>query len=276
MLTEGLFTWWNAVYSLPLAFVLVFLTITSAVSLAGGAVGELGQGHADAGAEHDAGLGSDHQPELDAHAEVDADADLDVDAHVHVEADADLDHDLDLDHDGEITPVERAVHVAHGHSTPGDHGMLVSALVMIGAGRAPMMMLLQILLLLWGLIGIGLHGALHAAGPAALLWSVPATFLLSVLGTRGFAGLFGRFFKQKESYALRRNEMVGRIGRVVYPVSAEAGTVHLRDRYGTLHRVRARTEHGQLESGREIIIVGYDPKSSLYQVDDSSKFVERA
>ena len=43
-----------------------------------------------------------------------------------------------------------------------------------------------------------------------------------------------------DALAVRRNQLVGRPGSVVFPVSSEEGTVHVRDEYGTLHRVRAR------------------------------------
>jgi hypothetical protein len=58
-------------------------------------------------------------------------------------------------------------------------------------------------------------------------------------------------------------------------VSPEAGTVSVRDQHGTLHRVRARSTDGELDSGRQIIIVGYDPGGKVYQVDDASTFVDR-
>jgi hypothetical protein len=62
---------------------------------------------------------------------------------------------------------------------------------------------------------------------------------------------------------------------VVYPVTAEEGTVHVRDEHGTLHRLRARSEVGRLESGQEIVILGYDPERKIYQVDDAAAFVDR-
>ena len=40
MKLDWFFNWWNAVYAVPLAFVLIFLTVTSLVSLVGGAFGE--------------------------------------------------------------------------------------------------------------------------------------------------------------------------------------------------------------------------------------------
>jgi membrane protein implicated in regulation of membrane protease activity len=240
------FAWWNAVYTIPLAFVLVFLTITSLMSLVGGAF--------------DA---ADHN------VEVDADTDVDLDAHV------DVDSELDLDADGHISSVEHATGLAHGQ--PGaDHGLFISALVALGVGRAPLVMLLQILLLMWGVIGFSLHQAAGVREPSALLWSLPTTFVLSVLLTRGIAQAFSRFYNPFETAAVKRHQIVGKTGTVVYPVDAEQGTVNVRDEFGTLHRVRARTQHGELDSGKQIIVIGYDPDQKLYQVDDASTFVDRA
>lgn len=258
----SLFTWWNAIYSLPLAFVLLFVTITSVVGLLGGVFGGITHiGHG-AGAHTDA---STHvEAHHDIHHEVDAGVGLHTDADAHLDADADLHADV-------------AAH-QHDHGLqhhPGGHEGIGAALVFLGVGQAPLVMVLQVLLLLWGLIGIGLHRAMHVGGPIALLWSLPLTFLLSVLGTRLFASLFGRFFKPIETSVVRDDELVGRLGKVVYPVTADQGTVHVRDQYGTLHRLRARSSHGRLESGQEIIVLGYDPARRLYQVDDSSAFVDR-
>jgi membrane protein implicated in regulation of membrane protease activity len=137
------------------------------------------------------------------------------------------------------------------------------------------MLTLQVLLLLWGLIGIGLHQVASAAGPTTLLWSVPVTLVLSLLGTRSFASLFSRVFRNLEQPGVKRSDLVGRTGQVVYSVTAEEGTVHVRDPHGALQRIRARCPHGALEPGRQIIVLGYDPQRSLYEVDDASEFVDR-
>jgi len=257
MPVQWLFEWWNAVYTLPLAAVLVLLILTSLISLAGGALGQL--------SEADGGVEADH------------DADLHLDADTDVDGDLEVDGDVDLDGDGDGDVVDRAIAASHGHPSPeAGPGFLISALVTLGVGRAPLVMVLQVLVLFWGFLGLTLHQTLRVDSPAALLWSAPVTLVLSVLATRTFAGAFGRVFKGFETSAVRRHQIVGRTGRVVYTVSHDAGTVTVRDEHGTLHRVRARTEHQRLESGREIIILGYDPKTQVYQVDDVAAFVDRA
>jgi len=252
---EWLFQWWNAVYSVPLAFVLVFLTITSLVSLVGGTLGELT--HGDADVDHDVDVGHDVAHDVD----VGHDIDTDVDVHADVDAEAD-------------------VH-GNGHAHPAgahhaDPGPILSGLMFIGVGKAPMVLVLQVFLLLWGLTGLILHQLANVIGPGALLWSLPITLLVSVLGTRSFALVFARCFKPYETASVRRDQIVGRTGHVVFPVTEEEGTVHVRDQHGTLHRLRARSGQGRFESGQEIIITGYNAQDRIYQVDDATAFVDRA
>ncbi len=236
MSLEWFFTWWNAIYSVPLAFDLLFLTITSVLSLLGVAVGELFQLHADL--EHDLG----------------------------VDGDADLDADVGVDADGH----------PDGGDADGPHHPMLAGLLFLGAGHIPVVMLLQTFLLLWGVIGMGLHGALREWGPPALVVSLPLTGVLSALGTRLFARMCGRFFKMHESSAVRHEELIGRTGRVVYAVTPEAGTLHVRDRHGTLHRVRARTARGELAPASEAIVVNYDAVRRVYEVEDARLFAEPA
>lgn len=240
MQLEWLFRWWNAIYSIPLAVVLVFLTVTSVVSLVGGAIES---------ASHD------QAGDVDVDADVDADVDVDVDA--------------DVDADVEGHPAH------HGHGHHHGPGLGVAFLAFIGVGKAPFLLTFQILLLLWGLIGLGMHQALRAAGPFALAWSIPTTAVLSLVGTRVFTALFARAFRDFELEAVKRNDLVGRTGQVVYSVNDEEGTIHVRDREGGLQRVRARSSQGPFAPGTQVIVLGYDPERSVYEVDDSSGFVDR-
>lgn len=239
MTVNWLLAWWNAIYTLPLAVVLVFLSVTSIVSLAGGAFG--------GGSDQDAEVNPDHEVEVDQ--DVDVDHDLDTDHDIEGDLDGDGDHDF--------------------------HDVMLGALAALGAGRMPLLMLLQVLLLFWGLTGTLLHQAAGAAGPGVLLWSIPVSLVVSAVGTRGIAQAFGRFLRKVETRAVAQSAIVGRSGRVVYAVTRDEGTVSVTDEHGTLHRVRARTGQGRLDSGEEIVIIGYDPLTRLYEVDDPRAFLER-
>jgi membrane protein implicated in regulation of membrane protease activity len=101
------------------------------------------------------------------------------------------------------------------------------------------------------------------------------TLLFSVLGTRLFALGFGKIFRPFETAAVKKDALSGRTGKVVYTVDSDSGTIHVRDTHGTLHRVRARSQYGALETGTEIVVLGYDPQQQVYEVDDAVAFVHR-
>lgn len=232
-----LFAWWNAIYSVPLVFVLVLLTVTSVVSLVTGGIGEHHEG------AHDS---------------------------------AELDHageaEVDLHHDGTGDGVG---HASHGNGHHGEPGPLLSVLMLLGVGKAPLMLVLQVLVLLFGLIGISLHRLSGAGGPLALVWSLPLTLLLSAGATRAFAHTLARFYRPVDTQSLKQEQLAGRTGRVVYPVNADSGTIHVRDGYGTLHRVRARSRGAVLPSGSEVVVLSWDPQRQVYEVDDPAAVLRR-
>jgi membrane protein implicated in regulation of membrane protease activity len=229
MTWRDLFEWWNAIYSVPLIFALLYLTVTMVT-------GSLLEG---AGALHHLG----------------------VDAAVDAEGVP-----------GEASSLEGA-HLSSEHEGDG-HG-LGSALLFLGVGRAPLTLVLQCLLLLWGAVGLAIHLSVGNGGPGWLLLSVPLSLVGSMLGTRALALAFSRLYRAAGTSALSRSEFVGTTGRVVYPVSTEEGTIHFRDPHGTLHRVRARSERERIEAGQDVIIVGYDPGQNVYVVDDAERFAHR-
>lgn len=254
---DWLFLWWNAIYAVPLGIVLVLLLVTGVVSLAGG-----GFGH-DHGSAHVEGSGVVNATDGAGHIE----GGMQYDAAGHgPHCDGAAFHE---------------VHGVAGHAatdTHADHDWegVQTFLVLLGAGRAPLMLILQVLVICWGATGLLLHDWADAAGPFALLWSVPISGVVALCLARGMAEVFGRAFPQDESSALQRDQLVGRVGTVVYTVTESSGTVNVRDEYGTLHRLRAHTPEGALAAGREVIVLGYDPASNVYVVDDSSAFVGRA
>jgi membrane protein implicated in regulation of membrane protease activity len=250
---RDLFHWWNAIYSVPLLFALIYLGVSLLLGTLAG----------DHDAEHDA------HAEADAHADVHADAGVDHDAAV----DADADHDLEAGHDVAHGAGHADAHHGHPHHHGGDSPLL-DVLAFLGVGRAPLGLVLQIFMVVWGVVGLSIHSMVGAGSPLWLALSAPLSLVLSAVATRGLAFAFGKVVR-KETYALARSEFVGTTGRVVFPVTAEEGTIHFRDRHGTLHRVRARSQHERLESGQEVVILGYDPAQNVYQVDDAVAFVRR-
>ena len=259
---DWLFLWWNAIYAVPLGIVLILLLVTGMISLAGGGFGHdhsggvNGSHGADAGhlhGSHEAGAG-------DAHVSHGADAGAGQGSHGATAPHPDFNGGVHAGRDGHPD-----------HEWEGIQPLLS----LLGAGRAPLLLILQVLVICWGATGLLLHDWANAAGPLALLWSVPVSGLAALCVARGMAEIFGRVFPQDESSALQRDQLVGRIGTVVYTVTESSGTVNVRDEYGTLHRLRAHTPEGALATGREVIVVGYDPGANVYVVDDSTTFVGR-
>jgi membrane protein implicated in regulation of membrane protease activity len=76
-----------------------------------------------------------------------------------------------------------------------------------------------------------------------------------------------------ESSAVTQSAIVGRRGKVVFAVSADAGTVHVCDAHGTLHRVRARSEQGPLPAGTEVVVVAFEPTQRLFRVAHPETYV---
>ncbi len=222
-----LFEWWNAVYALPLALVLVLLVVTGILSLAGGVFGD---------------SDTEHHHETQDGSEIESDA------------------DTEMEHDREI----------HGGDHSADHGAgglaEVLAATFFGAHSIPVFLMLQIWLLLWGLIGLSLHRIAGATGPATLIWSVPVTLISSLAVARSLAVLARRWFHPYETSAVRRDQIVGRHGKVVFAVTDSEGTIHARDEHGTLHRIRARSSGERLEAGEEVVILGVEGGSGVYQV----------
>jgi membrane protein implicated in regulation of membrane protease activity len=186
-----------------------------------------------------------------------------------------LDHGPDLVAAGDVAHAHD-VEAGHGHGETAD-GMLHHLFGLFGVGHAPISLIVQVWVLLWGAIGLGVNSMLSRTLEPGLLVAVsaPITFVVATVLTRTLAVLVGRYLPPVQSFAWSREQFVGKLGEVIYPVSPEAGTVHLRDGTGTIHRVRARSSQETLEPGRRIIVLGYDPAQDLYTVDDAVKFAER-
>lgn len=162
-----------------------------------------------------------------------------------------------------------------GPGAPGSHhgqpevrsapGVGQQLLGFIGIGRAPLTIVLGSLLIGWGLFGMAVTDFLqHGLHLPPVLFVAPSLAVAAV-GALLFARLFGelaaRLMPQDESYAIPREGLLGQTGKVVYPVSATGGRVHVYDQFRTLHVSFARAAPGQpaIEKGAEVIIASIDP-----------------
>ena len=218
-------------------------------------------------------LGLSHDGDTDADAdvdgEVDADADIDTDIAIHHDLDHDIDHDIghDLDQD-----VDHDLDPTAEHDMSRDSLSGFSWLAFIGIGKAPLMVVILIVLMTTGLLGWFLNGlAIGVLGvfPGLLLL---ATLLVSLaagsLVTSRVTRFIGRVLPPVNTTATRAQALVGKPGTVISPfVDGRYGMVHLRDDGGTLISLFAITEDEKpVARGESVILLSYDAAQRRYLV----------
>ncbi len=197
------------------------------------------------------GLSHDNDADIDADADVDVDvdADLDADADIDADADADLDHEMD-----------------HGSESG------LSWLAFIGFGKAPLMVVLLILLFSMGLLGWLVNGVIlgiFGVFPGLLmLLSGLVSMAIGVFITSRITVLIARALPPISSTATKAHAMVGMNGTVTSPfVDAKYGMLHLRDEGGTLVSLFAVTEDEKpIPRGESVILLAYDSVQKRYIV----------
>jgi membrane protein implicated in regulation of membrane protease activity len=222
-------------------------------------------------------LGLSHDGDADADADADMDGDIDADADMDIAIHHDLDHDFDHDIDHDIDQ-DLDHDVDHDLDHDADHDMSRDALsgfswlAFIGIGKAPLMVVLLIVLMTTGLLGWFLNGlAMGFLGffPGLLLLG---TFFVSLaagsLVTSRAARLIGRALPPVSTTATRAQALVGRPGTVISPfVDSRYGMVHLRDDGGTLISLFAITDDEQpIARGEAVILLSYDAAQRRYLV----------
>ena len=237
MLTETLasiFAWYN----LPFTLMLLFCGVLTALQL----VGLGGDGDADADVDADF--------DLDADVDLDADFDADMD----VDADADIDADADADIDG------------------GDAPDLLSVLAFLGVGKAPLLVVLIILLGSIGILGWTVNSVVTAVFPAYPAWAFLITLPVALVGgglvSSRLSRLIGRALPSISSTATAAAGLIGRRGAVISPhVDGAYGLVRVRDQGGTLINVFAVTaENDPIGRQTEVVLVEYDAQNKRYTV----------
>ena len=157
---------------------------------------------------------------------------------------------------------------------PNRENVTVSTNVLVhilGADRAPVAMLLEAFCLVWGLCGYwATEFTVHAAHPtfAQVLPSVGIALGGGVIGARIAAEVLARVMPQDESQDVSRDGLFGMTGKVVFPVSATGGRIHIYDEHGTLHDEMCRLAHGEpaveaIVKGRTALVIDIDPQGRL-------------
>ena len=194
------------------------------------------------------GGGGDH--------DVDADHDVDVDAHV--DADADADGDADADAGG----------AGGGGLVAGWH----EALLFLGVGRVPFMVVWVTLFLFGGFAGIFVNRVLfvRSAGAYQGWWLAPvslASLLVGLTGVRFFSRLAARLVDVGGRGAVAKHELAGKIGVVASAtLDARFGEIRVHDDRGNeilLHGC-LRAGEAALGRGTKVVLVSYDQDKQLF------------
>lgn len=152
-------------------------------------------------------------------------------------ADADLDLDTDL----------------------GDGGP--SLLQWLNAGRLPLLMLLVVLLLSFGLTGLVLQRVILAGLGTVAPWfvAVPIALAAAIPLTRSAGGLLGRLLPRDETSAVSRDTLVGRIAVIVTgeAASGSPAQARTRDAYNQPHYVMVEPDTADeiFAQGETVVLV---------------------
>ena len=174
-------------------------------------------------------------------------------------SDHDIDHDVDHDIDGD-------------HDHDGDHesdALFGRALSALGVGRVPLMLVLLVFFLSFGVVGIALNLVFGKVFPPVVYaWVTHAgALMLALLLTRFFATRVSRFMPKTESYNVSKEDLVRCLGQTVYSVSEKSGAVQVRCKTGDVYKIAARTSGGELIGmGADIVVVSYCDDGDYYIV----------
>ncbi len=137
-----------------------------------------------------------------------------------------------------------------------------------GADRAPAMMLIEAFCVAWGVCGYWANElTVHATSPTLrqMLPSLVIALACGIIGARIAAEVIARVMPQDESQDVSRDGLFGMTGKVVFPVSATSGRIHIYDEHGTLHdeMCRLASEHEAIVKGRTAMVVDVDTQGRL-------------
>lgn len=287
--------WWNLIFELP---VLTACMLSMTAALGPGSEGHDAEHDTEVG--HDAEVGHDLHADVDhdLHADVDHDLHADVDHDLHVEnavqfdlenevhVEADVDHDLhaDVDHDlhaevghdveahGDVEH-DATLATAHGaetaHDTDETHsaGWMQWVLALPGADRAPLMLVLVVLSLSFGIIGlVSNHFLGQLLPPLVYVWlSMALAMGGGLLISRTFARTFARVLPRMETYALQRCDCVGQTGTITGTLSDGGAYAQVYDPNHNLLEVHVHGSPGtKFELGNKVLFLDYDESLSLY------------
>ncbi len=144
----------------------------------------------------------------------------------------------------------------------GDADADASILSLLGAGHAPLGVLLTSASFLFGVAGLAID-ALFGSLPL----SIGVALSTAALGTGAVARAFGRLVPSKETYASRKTDLLGRSGVAELKTDASFGIANVRDEGGARIQIRCRTlDERAIERGEPVIVADYDEETDTFLV----------
>ena len=178
----------------------------------------------------------------------------------------DVDHGVDLDHDG-VPDVQKP---------EGDQ--FLNWFSVLGVGKVPVSVLLEVLLVSFGLIGLLVNAVANdlLASWGTLLFPVAFVGALvgSAVATRMVADLIAKFAPADAPTSRRPGEFAGSIGTAITLITSTIGQVRVvspdaPDAYLNVC-LDPTLENPCIVRGTEVYLVSYDPAKSLYRVRPTS------
>ncbi|MHB0998007.1 MAG: hypothetical protein ACYC27_02080 [Armatimonadota bacterium] len=246
MSIQDLLHWWNLIYALPLIMSLIWILSTVFAGVHGHDIA-----HGDHGIGHQIGHVAHNVEQSVGHI-------------IHHGSDI---HSADTGH---VDSHSGQNHGSHGHSSDTNDDMLSRACWLLGIGEIPITMLIGVFSLCWGVIGLMMNQIFSGTMkfPAVYIWpSMGVAFLLAFVITRTMAAIISRLIPNDQTYGVSRLSLVGSMGKTIYTTTDNSGTIDVKDIYGSVHRVQAKTEHGEsIPSSTEVIIIDFDDADKRFIV----------
>jgi hypothetical protein len=171
-------------------------------------------------------------------------------------------------------PHDHAHHGPHSHEHPHPRpGLAQAVLLWLNVGKAPLMIVLEVLLLAFGIFGVLGADALRARGaasgwPATAITFVPALALAAFVA-KGAGAAIARTMPTFETKGMTARSLVGTTAEVASEeVTAEAGRASARDAAGDLYTVFCRLAPGATpaKKGERVVLVDYVADGDRYTV----------
>jgi membrane protein implicated in regulation of membrane protease activity len=171
----------------------------------------------------------------------------------HADGDGDTSHDLHAEHDTDGYGFGDLLHT-------------------LGVGIVPLSLLMPAFLLTFGVLGITANRllAVESSSGSRFWLALLIALLFGLVGMALLGAAFRKFLPTNER-ATGNKDLIGKTGKVIFGVSNTEGTIQVRDMTGTLHQLPARVRDGQgdIASGQEVLLVGFDSEHGCFIVEDS-------